>query len=324
MRFWPTTPGRRDGARPRWKLLAAVGALAVALAWCRFNLGFTRPDRVPVDAAIRAACGFLEQGKHFRDTGSEGTNPVEVWLARRVVDRTAFPGLAEDLERTSVVFRETGQWAFVQPLPDEPPYVLSDTHRTTMRAWFESRPGSAHFSLWNLWLSYALHPEVGELDAATRRRFLGGDPRDWFGYNLTHRLFAYRLMRAMHPTAAADLGLESRERVAELIAGLETTADVSISDLYLERVAFLLDVDDRPPLFLSRWVERILADQAPDGGWAFPRSLRCTLGELLGVRCSRGRSDPHPTLLAAFALARYRELYLGGSTPAGTYAQPVR
>src|SRR5581483_2049957 len=55
-------------------------------------------------------------------------------------------------------------------------------------------------------------------------------------------------------------------RVCEGIAG-EEGWDIRVTDLYLQRVAFLLAAG-RPDLVKRRWIERILANQKQDGGWA--------------------------------------------------------
>jgi hypothetical protein len=51
------------------------------------------------------------------------------------------------------------------------------------------------------------------------------------------------------------------------IAG-EAALDFRVSDLYLQRIAFLLAAG-RPDLLNPRWIERALAAQQSDGGWLY-------------------------------------------------------
>jgi hypothetical protein len=89
---------------------------------------------------------------------------------------------------------------------------------------------------------------------------------------------------------------------------LATHVDFFLSDIYLERVAFLLSVDDCPRYFRDRWIERALAAQNEDGGWSFQRAPTDTLLQLLGLTVYRSSriSGKHPTILALYALTRYR------------------
>jgi hypothetical protein len=79
----------------------------------------------------------------------------------------------------------------------------------------------------------------------------------------THQLFALHLYRkSKGSTPDLDrLMQEIEERIA-----WEATFDFRVTDLYLQRVAFLL-VAGRPDLIRSRWVERAFAAQQIDGGW---------------------------------------------------------
>ncbi|MCO6437759.1 MAG: hypothetical protein J5J06_11775 [Phycisphaerae bacterium] len=80
--------------------------------------------------------------------------------------------------------------------------------------------------------------------------------------------------------------------------------DPFTSDIYNERIAFWLYMDD-PPAVRQRWIERILLSQNADGGWTYHRSLGRTLGQLFGYDAGAGKSDPHATFLALLALSEY-------------------
>ncbi len=108
-------------------------------------------------------------------------------------------------------------------------------------------PGrSPEAELWNLWMIAGLHANFGELYPSGLERFLGSDWRDWYGYRLTHRFIAYRFMQEQHPEHATRLGVNEAAETAALMIALTTHVDLFLSDLYLERVAFLLSGDDCP------------------------------------------------------------------------------
>jgi hypothetical protein len=79
----------------------------------------------------------------------------------------------------------------------------------------------------------------------------------------THQLFALYLYRkSKGSTPELDHVMQT---VEERIAG-EAAVDFRVTDLYLQRIAFLLAAG-RTDLIRRRWVERAFAAQQMDGGW---------------------------------------------------------
>jgi len=79
----------------------------------------------------------------------------------------------------------------------------------------------------------------------------------------THQLFALYLYRkSKGSTPQTDRVMR---KIEERIAS-EAALDFRVTDLYLQRIAFLLAAG-RPDLIKPRWVERALAAQQIDGGW---------------------------------------------------------
>lgn len=301
-----------DRFRSKCRLIAAsTVALLLVVAVSAFSCAnfTTRPySRAEIDEALAKSFQFLHAHAHFRATSpAGGTNPVEVWITRRIVDARVYPELTAQLNRTWSELRTNGDWPFLYPLPGEPPFSPSRKIRDELRAALADASNARGFTMWNLWFTYALRPDLGELHDEARRRFLGHDLQDWLGYNLTHRFYAYRLMMATHPEGARRIGVPRQLQIATVQMGIEASLDVFLSDLFIERVAFLLDSDREPWLFSARWIERILEDQGADGGWAFSRSPRCAIPQLVGADCIRGPSHPHSTVLAALALSKFRE-----------------
>ena len=79
----------------------------------------------------------------------------------------------------------------------------------------------------------------------------------------THQLFALYFYRRSKGSSA---DLEQLMNVIEQRIASEAAVDFRVTDLYLQRIAFLLAAG-RPDLVRPRWVERALAAQQPDGGW---------------------------------------------------------
>ena len=79
----------------------------------------------------------------------------------------------------------------------------------------------------------------------------------------THQLFAlYFYRKSKGSTPELD---HLMQKIEERIAW-ESAIDFRVTDLYLQRLAFLLAAG-RPDLIRPRWVERALAAQQIDGGW---------------------------------------------------------
>ena len=77
--------------------------------------------------------------------------------------------------------------------------------------------------------------------------------------------------------------------------------------MYNERLAFWLYMEDGPEI-RRRWIERVVLSQNPDGGWTWDRGVIRALKEMVGIYDYCEESAPHPTFLAVYALAEYREL----------------
>ena len=79
----------------------------------------------------------------------------------------------------------------------------------------------------------------------------------------THQLFALILYRSRTGNAPQvnDLINHLCERIA-----MEAHWDVRVTDLYLQRIAFIMAAG-RPDLIKRRWVERAIASQTASGGW---------------------------------------------------------
>jgi hypothetical protein len=137
------------------------------------------------------------------------------------------------------------------------------------------------------WFLHAVAPTEYHLSAEALANMFSPD-KYWTG-GATHQLFALYLYRN-HNGATPDLDRLIR-RISVRIAS-EASIDFRVTDLYLQRIAFLLAAG-QPDLVKRRWVERALAAQQPNGGWLWswygwqPKSFRFRFAEV--------SSTSHPT-----------------------------
>ena len=119
-------------------------------------------------------------------------------------------------------------------------------------------------------------------------------------------LLAYHWLTTLTPEVAKKRRVEELSaRVNDHLRQIQTHAP-HVNAAYNERVAvWLLTKNPRP--LAQRWFERILANQAADGGWPATSTRGRTLLEMLGWRSSQVESSPESTLFALVALCHYRE-----------------
>jgi hypothetical protein len=153
------------------------------------------------------------------------------------------------------------------------------------------------------WFLYAVAPTEYPLSAEAMANMFS--PDKYRTGRATHQLFALYLYRN-HNGATPDLDRLIR-RISVRIA-LEASIDFRVTDLYLQRIAFLLAAG-QPDLVKRRWVERALAAQQPNGGWLLswygwqPGPFR--------FRFAEASSESHPTVqgmwMAYMLRYRYRQ-----------------
>ena len=119
----------------------------------------------------------------------------------------------------------------------------------------------AQYQDYQRWILYALAPDFVDLpedDVAS----MFDDSAHYWG-SLNHQLFSLYIYRKYQGNTPELEALVNHlcERVA-----FEGVWDFRVTDLYLQRVAFLLAAG-RPDLVRRRWVERLLDKQESDGGW---------------------------------------------------------
>ena len=117
------------------------------------------------------------------------------------------------------------------------------------------------FEDYQRWFLYAVaRPDV-EITESERAAMFAPDRFMWG--SRTHQLLALILYRSRtgNSLQVNDLINHLCEKIA-----LEAHWDVRVTDLYLQRIAFIMAAG-RPDLIKRRWVERAITSQTPTGGW---------------------------------------------------------
>jgi hypothetical protein len=111
------------------------------------------------------------------------------------------------------------------------------------------------------WLLYGAAPSEISLSRMELEDMFSGDK--YRTGKATHQLFALYIYRK---SKGSTPELERLMQMIEERIAKEAAIDFRVTDLYLQRVAFLLAAG-RPDLIRPRWVERAMAAQQIDGGW---------------------------------------------------------
>lgn len=151
----------------------------------------------------------------------------------------------------------------------------------------------------NKWVLYAMAPDKAKITPEEMQLF---EPERWQGRMLTHQLDALIILSR---TKGAN------EELDKLIQHLcnrlssELVFDVAVVDIYIQKVAFILRAGS-PEKVRRRWVERIIDNQLPDGGWN-DRWFCFTSGRK-PIFVAPPPSDQHATLqvITALYLVKYR------------------
>jgi hypothetical protein len=245
-----------------WLSLAVLAllALALGLAVLNSNVAFSRLSRISfvnsLDQSVAASTGWTLRQFSFgasgelitTDLGAEfASNPA---LVHMLVDTAAISGDARLQQLSSKIIAGYGQ-----------------SHVGLMGKMIDPAIGgplnSAELEEYQRWFLHALSPAALPLSASELADMFS--PDKFRMYDATHQLFALTLYRKFNGDTAELRSL--MDRLERRIAA-EAALDFRVSDLYLQRIAFLLAAG-RPDLVNPRWVERALAAQQSDGGWLY-------------------------------------------------------
>jgi hypothetical protein len=116
-------------------------------------------------------------------------------------------------------------------------------------------------SIDNKWVLYAIAAKEAKITPEEMHLF---DPQRWQRRQLTHQVNALVTLkkRSGKPDEKLD---EIIEHLCERLSN-ELVFDMAVVDIYIQKVTFVLRAG-HPEKIRTRWVERIIANQLPDGGW---------------------------------------------------------
>jgi hypothetical protein len=238
--------------RRRWHrwLIGGVVTLscAVGLLVCNNNYSFSRVPsqvfRIRLDRAIADGTEWVTKNK--RELAIEQPNPALLYMIGDMADLSKLPRLRRIVD------------LHLETSPNYPGRRLIDEKATFLPPRPDDLAGLDDYKRWILHACAAAEFPLEEGDRASML-----SPTLHRRGSLTHQLFTLCILRQR---GRSDKNLDGLvDTLCERVAA-EAVWDFRVTDLYLQRVAFLLAAG-RPNLVKSRWVERILAGQQEDGGW---------------------------------------------------------
>ena len=248
----------------KWIALATVALLVVAtgLAILNNNFSFSRPSRADIVSRLNHSLaastdwtmGQFSPGNPGQWATKEGiyfvSNPP---LAHMLVDCAEMADNTR-LQQLSIVFKEAHRkrpilWAKLVD-PAIVTYPPSDNELAEQESYMR-------------WMLYGISPTTVHLSASELKNMFS--PDKFRTGKATHQLlslYIYRKFNGDTPELQRVMN-QVEERIAA-----EAALDFRVTDLYLQRISFLLAAG-RPDLVKPRWVERALSAQQSDGGWLY-------------------------------------------------------
>src|SRR3984893_11025601 len=256
-----TVSGRRI-ARIGFFSLALL-LLAIALSILNNNFSFSRLSRADfanrLDHSLVASTGWTTEQYFSASSGrisatDEGTEFVRnSALAHMLVDCAAMSDDPRLLQLVAKFWVGRPDHAELWAKMVDPTIAASPLSNNEMAAIEE----------YQRWILHGISPAAAPLSAAELADMFS--PDKFRTGRATHQLFAlyfYRKFKGNNPELDRIM-----DRVENRIAA-EAALDFRVTDLYLQRIAFLLAAG-RPDLVKPRWVERALNAQQSDGGWYY-------------------------------------------------------
>lgn len=153
----------------------------------------------------------------------------------------------------------------------------------------------------NKWILYAIASEKSEFTPEELGIF---ELNRWKKRQLTHQLWALIHLQERAPDAGSHHSLIDHlcRRIRE-----DLWNDTAVEDIYIQKAAFVLRAE-HPEMIKKRWIERIIQNQNPDGGWDDRWMYFFQSSRRPAWRPSKG-SDPHATIQALWLLYQIQYKY---------------
>ena len=299
-------PARRKNRRQYWLWAVYLAILGGASglyyhAFCNWPMHSEAWLQDRIDAAVVKGLDYLHTAGTFGQLVTEGgESPPHHYFLELVLKRHDHPGLREQMARAKNINRDNWEWRSFYGMPGWPRRDLTVVDRRHIKY----AVAHSEDNYYGEWLLHGLYPERTKLRPEEEMRLFKDTSLLEHSYQLTHALVAYLWLKQTNPTVAAERDVD--RLISEVTARLYRAQswEPCTSDIFNERVAFLLFAGDDPPIN-RRWIERIILSQNTDGGWTYHKSIGRTLGQLLGIDPGQGASHTHATFLALYALTYY-------------------
>ena len=285
--------GRPRAARRALRATAVVMILLIillAVAVLNNNVSITHRSRATFDAQLD---GSLERAIAWIGANNDpsGVNPPLMYMICDIEKMSADPRLSAVLETNTQTLH--GRYA-----PDllTPFWLRFANPQATLPFVSTSELRGQGFD--QRWFAYAIKPEQVHLSDEDLANLFSPTKYVWGARH--HQLLGLIMYRDFNgDSAKVDTTLRQLcEKEAR-----DQRYDFRVSDSYLQRNAFMLAAG-QPDLIRSRWIERIIDNQMPDGSWKF-----CWYGWCRGVLDFGHTDSQHATIQAAWALAQLKYRY---------------
>ena len=243
-------------------VVLALPGLAIVLAVLNNNFSFPRLSRADfvkrLDRSRAASTNWATD--QFIPIGNSGDVPA----THEGVELRSNPALAHMVTDCAAMSSDPRLQQLAKSMkPPENPSLWAKMVDPTLVVHPVSGSESADLEEYQRWILHGLSPSDAPLSAAELADMFS--PDKFRTGRATHQLFALYFYRKFNGnTPELD---RIMDRVENRIA-LEAALDFRVTDLYLQRIAFLLAAG-RPDLVKPRWVERALTAQQSDGGWYY-------------------------------------------------------
>ena len=219
------------------------GIFLVAIGVLNNNFSLRKPSLAEFQTRLDRSILDSTDWVHAQPSESNG---YLTFMVQDCVEMSGEPKLARFVKDSMGIIRQTYMARLVEPhaLFFPPPSPWIDT------------AGAYH-----RWLTHAISREEYPLSAEDKTAMFEPD-RARTG-KATHQLFALLLYRRYQGATPA---LDQLIRHISLRIAQEAALDFRVTDLYLQRISFLLAAG-QADLVKPRWVERALAAQDSSGGW---------------------------------------------------------
>ncbi len=227
----------------RWVAYAFLGGvLLVAIGVLNNNFSLSKPSLAEFQARLDRSILDSTDWMYAQPPESNG---YLTFMAQDCVEMSGEPKLAKFVKESMGIIRHSFMARLVEP---QAPFVAPG-------------PWIASAGAYNRWLTYAI--SRGEYPLSEEDRIAMLEPDRARTGRATHQLFALMLYRRYQGATPA---LDQLIRHISLRIAQEAALDFRVTDLYLQRISFLLAAG-QADLVQPRWVERALGAQDSNGGW---------------------------------------------------------